>query len=103
MLSEDNILTIGDSDFGHHWTMTLDLNVIAKDCGVLKKETWKDPETGVWYKESHILLTMNQARKIINMILEYATVCEVDKIDEIFRKNRRLYKIWREKREKRCL
>ena len=46
MLSEDNILTIGDGDFGHHWTMKLDLNVIAKDCGVLKKETWKDFQAG---------------------------------------------------------
>ena len=102
MLSEDNILTIGDSDFGTRWKMTLDLNVITKEAGVLKRQTWKDPETGVWYKEAHILLPFPHARKIINLILQYATVCEVDRIEEIFRENPKLYKIWKEKREKIC-
>ena len=46
MLTEDNILTIGEGDFGHTWRMTFDLNVIVKEAGVIKREpAWTDPAT----------------------------------------------------------
>ena len=99
MLTEDNILKIGSVDFNQSWSMTLDLNVIAKEAGVKKKETaWTDPKTGVRYEGyTFVMLPLPQARRIINMILQYATICELEKVDEIFRKNPKLYKIWKEK------
>lgn len=99
MLTEDNILTIGEGDFGHTWRMTFDLNVIVKEAGVIKRvPAWTDPATGVRYRGvNYVLLPLPQARRIINYILQYATSEEIDRIGEIFRKNEKLYKIWKEK------
>lgn len=102
MLTEDNILTIGSSDFGHSWRMTLNLNVITEEAGKrVTDPAWTDPDTGIRYRgDTYTLLPLPQARKIINLILEYANMGELERIDEIFRKNAKLYKIWKEKYEK---
>lgn len=100
MLTENNILTIGESNFGQKWRMTLDLNVITEEAGVRKRNTWTDPKTGVRYREDFTPMPLPRARKLINLILQYAEPEELEAIGAVFRKNQRLYQIWREKLSK---
>lgn len=93
---DDHILTIGSGDFNQHWKMQVDLDVIADEAGVRKCEKWQD-ENGVWYYDYYVCYPLARARKLINLILEYASEEDLRKVDEAFQKNKKLYKIWKEK------
>lgn len=97
MLSEDNILTIRDFDFGNSWEMRFDLNVIVEQAGNKGKERWQD-EKGYSHTSTFTLMNLSQVRRIVKMILEYADPEDLDAVDGIFRKNEKLYRIWRAKR-----
>ena len=90
-------LTFGESSSGQSWSMTLDLEEIAREAGVRKRVTWKDPATGTWYKEDCTPIPLPRARRIINLILRYAEPEDLDAVDKAFRENEKLYKIWKEK------
>ena len=95
---KDNILHIEFGEFGNHYEMNFDLDGIARRAGV-REEKYKD-ENGVWHTGTLILLPIPQARKIINTILKYADPEDYGVIGEAFRKNKKLYKIWKEKLDK---
>ena len=93
---DDHILTIGSGDFNQHWKMQIDLTVIADEAGVRKREKWQD-ENGAWYYDYCVYYPLARARKLINLILEYASEEDLRKVDEAFKENKKLYKIWKEK------
>lgn len=90
----DHILVIGSCG----WTMTIDLDEVAAEAGVRKRERWQDAD-GSWHYSAFVEYTLARARRLINLILEYASEEDLRKVDEAFQGNEKLYKIWKEKAE----
>ena len=91
---DDHILVIGSCG----WTMTIDLDEVAAEAGVRKRERWQDVD-GSWHYSAFVEYTLARARKLINLILEYASEEDIRKVDEAFYfyANEKLYRIWKEK------
>lgn len=85
---KNNILTLSDN-WDSHWTMIVDLKEIIKDTG--RKQ--RNPETG----KMETLFTLIQAKKLIKLILQYASSEELVQLDILFKDNDKLYKVWKEK------
>ena len=84
---KDNILTLSDY-FDSHWKMSINLDAIVKDTGRREKNTTTN--------KVETLFTISQAKKLIKLIVQYANDDELSRIDDLFRDNEKLYKIWRE-------
>ena len=85
-------LWLGD---GQTWSMHLNLDEIAKDAGTVVTEVVDGKRV------RYTVLPLSQARRQINFILTWATLEQCETVDEAFKKNPKLYKIWREKYERR--
>lgn len=85
-MKDDNIITLSESEWGKHWTMTIDIREIASYAG--KRE--RDLYDGTWYTEYPI----PRAKKLIKFILDHGTEEDFQKCEKYFKKNKKLYDAW---------
>lgn len=91
----DNILTISDYSWGQSWEMHFDLQGIAEAAGVRERVQWKD-DKGKTHYGYEIKYSLSKARKMCQLVNKYITPKEAEQISEIFKKNPKLYNIWRQ-------
>lgn len=91
----DNILTISDYSWGQAWQMHFDLTAIAAAAGVRERVQWKD-DKGKTHYGYEIKYSLSKARKMCQLVNKYITPKEAEQISEIFKKNPKLYNIWRQ-------
>lgn len=91
----DNILTISDCSWGQSWEMHFDLTAIAEAAGVRERVQWED-KNGKMHYGYEMKYSLSKARKMCQLVNKYITLKEVEQIDEIFKKNPKLYNIWRQ-------
>lgn len=75
---KDNILIISDWCYGQSWEIHFDLQAIAEAAG------------------DEVKYSLTKARKMCYLVNKYITKEEAEQIDEIFKKNPKLYNIWRQ-------
>lgn len=91
----DNILTISDYSWGQAWAMHFDLLAIAEAAGVRERVQWED-DKGKMHYAYETKYSLTKARKMCQLINKHITAKEAEQIDEIFKKNSKLYNIWRQ-------
>lgn|GEM_PF-5406326 len=84
---KNNILTLSDP-WDTHWKLSLNLDAIIKDTGRREKNTTTN--------KVETLFPISNAKKLIKLILQYASDDELSRIDILFRGNEKLYKVWKE-------
>ena len=85
----ENVIQFGDS-WDNAWSMEVDLEAIAADAGKRKY----DKENKVYYVD----LPMKNAKKIVDLIIMYAKPDDIEKCNEYFAVNKKLFEYLEKKR-----
>lgn len=91
----DNILTISDYSWGQSWEMYFDLEGIAEAAGV-RERVQREDKNGKMQYGYEVKYSLTKARKMCQLVNKYITPAEAEQIGEIFKKNPKLYNIWRQ-------
>lgn len=75
--------------------MHFDLTGIAEAAGVRERVHWVD-EKGKMRYGYEVKYSLTKARKMCQLVNKYITQAEAEQIGEIFKKNPKLYNIWRQ-------
>lgn len=74
--------------------MTVDLKELAGSAGI-RKERVKAP--GQYYDEKVVSVPMPRAKKLVDLIVQYATMEQTRRLEKYLKPNAKLYKYWRDR------